>query len=145
MQRARAAVDHHHETAGIEAALGRHRLDGIGHRRDGDAQNAIGGLRDVEPERRGELLLHRAFGRGNVELHFAAEEVVGVEPAQQHIGVGHGRLRPAAAVAGGSGNRAALCGPTRNELPSPTRAMLPPPVPTSKMSIIGIWIGSAFS
>ena len=24
-------------------------------------------------------------------------------------------------------------------------SMLPPPVPTSKMSIIGIWMGSAFS
>ncbi len=39
----------------------------------------------------------------------------------------------------------ALWGPTRSELPSPTRAMLPPPVPTSKMSIMGIWIGRAFS
>jgi hypothetical protein len=27
-------------------------------------------------------------------------------------------------------------------LPAPMRAMLPPPVPTSWMSIIGTWIGS---
>ena len=38
----------------------------------------------------------------------------------------------------------ALRGPTRKAPDSSTRAMLPPPVPTSKMSTMGICTGSAW-
>ena len=63
------------------------------------------------------LLAHRALAAVQVELHLAAEKVVGVEPAEQQVGVGHGRLGAAAAIAGGPGIEPALCGPTRSELP----------------------------
>ena len=42
----------------------------------------------------------------DVERHLAAEEAVGAEPAEHQVGVGHGRLRAAAAVAGRAGHRA---------------------------------------
>ena len=40
-----------------------------------------------------------------------------------------------------AGIEPALRGPTRKAFIASTRAIDPPPVPTSKMSIIGIWIG----
>ena len=46
-----------------------------------------------------------------VELHLAAEEILGIEPAEQQIGVGDGRLGAAAAVAGRSRHRAGAARP----------------------------------
>ena len=51
-------------------------------------------------------LLHRLARRRDIELQLAAEETVGVEPPQHQIGVGHGRLGAAIAIAGGAGRRA---------------------------------------
>ena len=45
-------------------------------------------------------LAQRALGGLDVELHLAAEEAVGAEPAEHQIGVGDGRLLAAEAVAG---------------------------------------------
>src|SRR5690242_7989330 len=41
----------------------------------------------------------RSFGSGTVEPQAAAEEELRIEIAEQQIGVGHGRLSPATAVA----------------------------------------------
>ena len=76
--------------------------------------------------------------RREIEPHLAAEKAVGAEPAEQEIGVGDRRLGAAEAVAHrprrrrrrSAGRRAARrrCA---------TRAIEPPPVPTSWMSTIG--------
>ena len=55
--------------------------------------------------------LERTLGRGLVERHPAAEEVARVEPAEKEVGVRHGRLRPAAAVARGAGSGAGALRP----------------------------------
>ena len=52
-----------------------------------------------------------------IELHRAAEEVVGVDVAEDEARVGHGRPVAAAAVAGGPGSEPALCGPTCSRPP----------------------------
>ena len=111
----------------------------------GDAQDAVGGARHVDAERLGDLLARwRARAAARVERHLAAEEAVGAEAPEHEVGVGDGRLRRRRGRSRpGPGSAPALCGPTRSAPLSSTAAMLPPPVPTSKMSIIGIWIGSA--
>ena len=99
VQRTRAAIGDQREIAGVEAALGGDALHRVGHGGRGDAQDAVGGLRRAHAER----LAHfgqRALGGLDVELHLAAEEAVGAEPAEHEVGVGHGRLLAAEAVAG---------------------------------------------
>ena len=60
------------------------------------------GLVEVQPERP-RRLPHRLLGRRRVELHLAPEKRRR-EPAEHHVGVGHGRPVPAPAVAGGAGS-----------------------------------------
>ena len=60
----------------------------------------------VEPERIGQPFLDRPSGGVEIELHAAAQEVSRVEVAQHQVGVGDGRLLPAAAVASRAGLRA---------------------------------------
>ena len=73
-----------------------------------------------------------------VELHLAAEEIVRIEPAEHHVGVGDGRLGAAAAVAdrAGIGARALRADLERADRRR-SRRSLPPPAPTSTTSIIG--------
>jgi len=52
----------------------------------------------------------RLVGRGLVDLHCAAQEEVGIEIAQRQVGIGHRRVRTAAAVTGRSRLRAAALG-----------------------------------
>ena len=87
----------------------------------------------------------RALRRRDVERHLAAEEAVGAEPPEHEIGVGDGRLacrrgrsRPGPAPRPRSAGR-------RAGRRASTRAIEPPPVPTSKMSIMAICTGSAWS
>ena len=58
-----------------------------------------------------------AVRRFRVELHATAEEVIRVEPAENQIGVRHGRFFAAPPVSGGPGTAPALRGPTRNAPP----------------------------
>ena len=96
----------------------------------------------LEAQRLRDPLAERALRRREIEPHLAAEETIGAEPAEHEIGVGDGRLGAAVAVADRPRlRRRRFRGPTRSAPPVPTRAMLPPPVPTSWMSIIGICIG----
>ena len=64
------------------------------------------GIGHAEAERLRHLLLDRLARQVRVELQVAAERQVGVEAAEHHLRVGHGRLLAAAAVAGRSGLRA---------------------------------------
>ena len=81
--------------------------------------------------------------RSRLELHLAAEEVVGVEIAQHEIGVGHRRLGPALAVARRARDRRPRSpGPTLSSPSSFTCAIEPPPAPISIRSMLGMRIGS---
>ena len=84
MQRPGAAIGDEREIAGIEAALGGDGLDRIGHRGDGDAQDAVGG-RGRRPCRAASptWACSAAFAAAAIERHLAAEEAVGAEPAEQ--------------------------------------------------------------
>ena len=53
------------------------------HLRHGDAQDAVGRLRRVQPQRAGHALGHLALAAGQIEPEFAAEEVVCIQPAEQ--------------------------------------------------------------
>ena len=96
-----------------------------------------------QAERLCDVLGDRAPRGGFVELHLAAEEALGGEPAEHQVGVGDRRPRAAEAVAGRAGIGAGALRPDAQRAAASTAAMLPPPVPTSEMCTIGIWIGSA--
>src|SRR3546814_20907506 len=48
-------------------------------------------------------LRHGGIGGAKIELHVAPEEEVGVEVAEEEVGVGRGRVLAAAPVGGGAG------------------------------------------
>ena len=101
-ERAGAAGGDERELARVVAAADRVELDRLGHPELLDLQRAERGLLNRHPERVGERL-HRRARELDVELHLAAEQAaVGSQPAQQELRVGRGRLRAAAAVAGGA-------------------------------------------
>ena len=119
VQRPRAAIGDQREIAGVEAALGGHALHRVGHGGRGDAQDAVGGLGHAHAERLGDAR-KRALGGRDVELHLAAEEAVGAEPAEHQVGVGHrrlarrrGRSRPGPAARPRSAGRRAARRPRR--------------------------------
>ena len=101
-----AAIGDEREIGGIEAALGGDPAHHVGHLGGGDAQDAVGGLREIEAERRGDTRFERALCALEVEPHLAAEKPVGAEPPENEIGVGDGRLRAAEPVAYRAGLRA---------------------------------------
>ena len=59
----------------------------------------VGRLDQADAERRGDSF-HRLLGERPLEPHAAAEEIVRVDDAEHDVGVGHGRLAAAGAVAG---------------------------------------------
>ncbi len=65
-------------------------------------------------ERRADPLGDRALGAVDVERHAAARERRRIDAAEHEIGVGHGRLAAAAAVADRAGLRAGAVGPDRD-------------------------------
>ena len=96
--RGRAAVREQREVARVVAALDRRAAQQVGHVRVHDPVHARGGLLDRLAEPLGERL-ERAHRGVAVERHRPAEEVVGVEIAEDQVRVGDGRQRAAAAVA----------------------------------------------
>ena len=99
VQRPGAAVSEHGEVARVEALGGGYCAHRIGHLSVGDAQNAERGGVDVHPERLGDLAGNSATRSFEIELHLSAEEVVRIEPSDDHVGVRHRRLGAAASVA----------------------------------------------
>ena len=102
VQRAGAAEGAEREVARVEAALDQHRAQGADHVVVGDADDGERGVGDAAAEPVGEAGDGRVGGVG-VEGHAAAEELVGVEAAEDQVGVGDRGLRAALAVAGGAG------------------------------------------
>ena len=110
MQRARAAEGQEREVARVEAALDQHRAERAHHVVVGDLHDGECRLLGGAAERAGDAC-DRFLRRFHVEGHFAAEEVLGVDAAEQQVGVGHRRALAACAVAGGAGVRARALGP----------------------------------
>jgi len=82
VQRPRTAAGHHHEVTRVVPAPDAHLLEGVGHVRVHDLEDAVGSLADARAELVGQRF-ERAAGRLGVEGHLAAEEVVGVEAARE--------------------------------------------------------------
>ncbi len=70
------------------------------------SDHALGRLLDADAERIGAFLLESLQRLRDIELHLAAEEIVGIEPAENRIAIGDRRLRTAAAKADGAWDRA---------------------------------------
>src|SRR6266849_5180871 len=128
MHRARAAERHQRELARVEAALHRDDADRPLHVGVDHANNAARRGERVGPHRAPQPFdhMHRALG---VELHPAAEKILGDEPARNQISVGDG-WEIATAVARGTGVGAGALRPTLSEPPASTDAIEPPPAPT---------------
>ena len=74
------------------------------------------------------------------------EQLVGIEPAEQQIGIGDGRARRRRGRSRSApGSAPALSGPTRSMPASSISASEPPPAPMVCTSTIGTWIGMAYS
>ena len=102
VQRACAAEGDQRVVAVVDTALDGHQPDGVGHVLGRGGEDRARGLHRRQPERLAERG-HGLVRLGGIQRHLAAEEVVGVEAPQHHVGVGHGGLGSALAVAGGAG------------------------------------------
>ena len=103
----------------IEPAIDRDQLHLVGHVLVGRLDDGVGGnLRRLGRLRAQRLsdCLQRRDRRLRLEGDLAAEEIVGIEAAEDEIGVGHGRLRAALAVADRPGIGA---GAARSDLEQP--------------------------
>ena len=120
VDRAGAAEGDEDEVARVVAFVDRRLAAEVGHARVDDPLDPLGGVLDRDAERLGDAAADRLDRGGFVELHAAAEEGVGVDEAEDHVGVGDGRLGPTAAVTGRPGDGA---GAGRAD---PQRAVLDP-------------------
>ena len=102
VQRTGAAEGDQREVARVEALLHRLGADGVGHVAVDDGEHAFGRLVLVHAEGLGKLR-QRLVGPLGRESHLAAEEVVGIQPAEHEVGVGDRGRIAAPAVAGGAG------------------------------------------
>ena len=144
MQRAAAAIGEQGEVARIAAALDGDALDGACHDDGGDGEDAVRQFQQLLAariaQRRADLFSQRPGRLRHIERHLTALETLRIEPAEQQVGVGDGRLGAATAVTG-PGVELALFGPTRRRFCASSQAMEPPPAPTSTMSTTGARIG----
>ena len=99
MKRPGPAGGDQREVARVVALGDRHFAHRERHLVDRDIDDGLRGRDGIELERVGDLLLDAAQGALGIELHRAAEEIVRIDPAEHHIGVGNGRLGAAAAIA----------------------------------------------
>ena len=105
MNRPGAAKGEQRKPAMIDATIGGMGAHGGRHGFGNDAIDAAGGVGQIGAELVAQAL-DRGFGGRLVELHAAAEEIVGIEQAQHDIGVGDGRLGAAAAIGSRTRRRA---------------------------------------
>ena len=93
VQRPGAAEGDHRGVARIDALVDRHRA----HR---ERHGGVGDLHDAERRFRARasrsgspiFVVDRALGGGAIELHGAVEEALGVDAAEDEVGVGHDRI-----------------------------------------------------
>ena len=103
MQRPAAPIRHGHEPLGVVAAFDRDQADCPGHPRVGDRENRLGGGERIEPEGPAHPSADRLARRLHVEPpQLAADRPLGIDPAEQEVGVGDGRAIATRGVAGGS-------------------------------------------
>ena len=105
VQRACTAEGDQRELARVVPLLDRPRADRARHVRVRDREDPLRRLEQAQAEPVGELL-DGLDGGVTVELHPAAEEAVGVEPAEDDVRVADRRLLSPVAVAGGAGRGA---------------------------------------
>src|SRR5439155_27306524 len=111
VDRSGAAERHARESAGILASTDRDDADRAFHRERDDLVDAPRRVHHRHAERLRDRPLDRAHGRLTIQTTRAAEEVAGIEIPEHEIGVRHGRLVTAAAIARGSGIRAGAVWP----------------------------------
>ena len=99
----RPAVREHREAPRVQAALDRDPADQVGHLRVDDLDDPRGGLLRLEAQGLADPAADGLDRRPAIEAHPPPEEVVGIDPAEHEVRVGHGRLGPARAVAGRAG------------------------------------------
>src|SRR5262245_14524831 len=100
MHRSRPAKRHPREMPRVTAALDRRQSNSGGHAGIDDLDDAERRIGDGEAERPRDVSLERGRGTFAIELHGAAEEVVGVEAAEGKIRVRHGWRCAATSVGG---------------------------------------------
>ena len=93
------------EVARVQPLLHGLGTDGVRHVGVDDGEHAFGRLVPVDAQRLGKRR-DRGIGPLGREGHLAAEEVVGIQPAEHEVGVGHRGRAATPAVAGGAGLRA---------------------------------------
>ena len=98
------------KSRGVEAALDQHRAERAHHVVVGDLHDGQCRLLGGAAERPGDAR-DRLLRRLQIQGHFAAEEVLGVDPAEQQVRIGHGRSLASAAVARRAWVRARALGP----------------------------------
>ena len=111
MDRAGAAEGHQAELPRVVAALHRDDAERLAHVGVDHLDDARGGLRDAEAERRRDVLGDRALGGGAAYRQAAVEQRGAVEVAEHDVRVRHGRAGAAAAVGGGAGRGAGAVRP----------------------------------
>src|SRR5215472_13991554 len=137
-ERTIAAEGDQREVPRIPAALHRDGSHRTGDAGAADEISAVGRFLQRQTEGRGYLHGNRAPRFGRIESQSARQPILR-EITKRYIGVGQSRRGPAIAVA----NRArcgagALCGPRCKAPALSTVRMLPPPAPTSAISIAGV-------
>ena len=103
VRRPSAAIAEEREFGDVDALAGHQRHELGEHVGGGDAQDRLRGPHAVEAERGSQRVDRRRADSVGVERQLAAKEVVGIEYAERHIGVGDGGLCAATAVAGRPG------------------------------------------
>ena len=103
MDRARAAEGQQREGREIDAALGGKHAHLVGHAHVDDAPDSRRSTQHIHAELVGDMLLDGAVRGRDVKFLRAAEKILGVEIAADHVRIGDGRARAAASVAGGAG------------------------------------------
>ncbi len=101
VERPGASEGDERELAGVVPLLDRSRADRVRHVVVDERDHAGGGLGDAEIELVAEPLDCRG-GETRIDLHLAAEEVLGPKAAEDDVRVRHGRLLAPAPVAGGA-------------------------------------------
>ncbi len=110
---ASSAIRHQDEVARVEACTQRHSSQQVGHLVVGDFANAGGRLCHVHSQRLGDILADRLMRSFDIQAHLTAEEILRVDDAQHHIGIGDRRLDTASPVAGRTRRRARAFGANR--------------------------------
>ena len=105
------AEGEHGEVPGVVSLQGGLAVDLLAHHSVDEPADPQGGLGCVDAQRVGDPAAQGPLGQPPAQRHGPAQEIVGVDVAQHHVGVGDGGLGPALGVAGRAGHRPGAAGP----------------------------------